>query len=240
MVDVLVLNAAIASAGTILQAGVDRIWKSFGMNVRRPDGVCRPLLQAGGQGRRRPQCRHRIHASSSFERLCAMMLTRLAAAVSRACVHPGHPRLERRCGHARLRHDQERRRPAPAADRQDVPPEEMQIVNFNPGPVLTQAARDAGYTPDTLDSWNDGQLHMNPCLAAFWLLLFLYRYADASWRRKQSTCRPVRRVGRLARGKFLHGRFVWTEWDVDELQHGEVRKHIDEDPFYLKIGVKGL
>ncbi len=40
--------------------------------------------------------------------------------------------------------------------------------------------------------------------------------------------------------RFLHGRFVWTEWDVDELKSGEPRKKIDEDPSYLKVGVKGL
>ncbi len=39
---------------------------------------------------------------------------------------------------------------------------------------------------------------------------------------------------------FLHGRFVWTEWDVDEMRNGEFRKRIEEDPHYLKIGVKGL
>ncbi len=40
--------------------------------------------------------------------------------------------------------------------------------------------------------------------------------------------------------KFLHGRFVWAAWDVDQLKHGELRKRIDEDPTFLKIGVNGL
>jgi len=40
--------------------------------------------------------------------------------------------------------------------------------------------------------------------------------------------------------RFLHGRFVWAEWDVDELRSGELRKKIDADPEFLKIGVKGL
>lgn len=38
---------------------------------------------------------------------------------------------------------------------------------------------------------------------------------------------------------FLHGRFVWAAWDVDELQSKEFRKLL-EDANYLKIGVKGL
>lgn len=40
--------------------------------------------------------------------------------------------------------------------------------------------------------------------------------------------------------KFLHGRFVWATWDVNELTSGDIRKKIDEDPWFLKVGVKGL
>ena len=39
---------------------------------------------------------------------------------------------------------------------------------------------------------------------------------------------------------FLHGRFVWAGWDVNELKTGGMRKRIDSDPFYLMVGVKGL
>lgn len=39
---------------------------------------------------------------------------------------------------------------------------------------------------------------------------------------------------------FLHGRFTWTAWDVDDLRTGELRKRIDSDPNYLKVGVVGL
>jgi hypothetical protein len=40
--------------------------------------------------------------------------------------------------------------------------------------------------------------------------------------------------------QFLHGRFVWCNWDITELSTGEVRKMIDSDPWFLKVGVKGL
>ena len=40
--------------------------------------------------------------------------------------------------------------------------------------------------------------------------------------------------------RFLHGRFIWAEWDVEDLASGDVRKKIDEDPWYLKVGIKGL
>ncbi|KAH8666168.1 hypothetical protein BGZ61DRAFT_538358 [Ilyonectria robusta] len=40
--------------------------------------------------------------------------------------------------------------------------------------------------------------------------------------------------------RFLHGRFVWASWDVDELATGELRKRIDENVDFLRIGVVGL
>lgn len=40
--------------------------------------------------------------------------------------------------------------------------------------------------------------------------------------------------------EFLHGRFVWASWDVEELSTGELRKRIDEDYFFLRASVSGL
>lgn len=39
---------------------------------------------------------------------------------------------------------------------------------------------------------------------------------------------------------FLHGRFIWASWDVDELKEGDVRKRIDEDIIFLKFGLNGV
>jgi hypothetical protein len=39
---------------------------------------------------------------------------------------------------------------------------------------------------------------------------------------------------------FLHGRFVWANWDVEELKHGTVGKQIQEDEHFLKVGIEGL
>ncbi|KAI0449729.1 NAD(P)-binding protein [Xylaria acuta] len=39
---------------------------------------------------------------------------------------------------------------------------------------------------------------------------------------------------------FLHGRYTWAEWDIGELSSGEIRKRIDDDSKYLRIGVSGL
>jgi hypothetical protein len=40
--------------------------------------------------------------------------------------------------------------------------------------------------------------------------------------------------------QFLHGRFVWAAWDVDELKQGEVAERIQNEPHFLKVGVPGL
>jgi hypothetical protein len=39
--------------------------------------------------------------------------------------------------------------------------------------------------------------------------------------------------------EFLHGRFVWANWDVDELR-SDVPKRIEEEANFLKVGVVGL
>ncbi|CAG7564365.1 unnamed protein product [Fusarium equiseti] len=39
--------------------------------------------------------------------------------------------------------------------------------------------------------------------------------------------------------EFLHGRFVWAKWDVDELKSGPLRKRIESDPSLFRVGVSG-
>jgi hypothetical protein len=39
---------------------------------------------------------------------------------------------------------------------------------------------------------------------------------------------------------FLHGRFVWASWDVEELASGNVRKQIDDDPYFLRSTIAPL
>ncbi|KAL2859988.1 NAD(P)-binding protein [Aspergillus lucknowensis] len=38
---------------------------------------------------------------------------------------------------------------------------------------------------------------------------------------------------------FLHGRFAWASWDINELSEGPIRERIEEDPYYLKMTVRG-
>jgi hypothetical protein len=39
---------------------------------------------------------------------------------------------------------------------------------------------------------------------------------------------------------FMHGRFAWCSWDVEELATGDLRKRIDEDFYFLKGTISGL
>jgi hypothetical protein len=38
---------------------------------------------------------------------------------------------------------------------------------------------------------------------------------------------------------FLHGRFVFAAWDVDDMISEEFQERL-ADPYYLKVGIKGL
>ncbi|KAM0332406.1 hypothetical protein ACHAQA_002686 [Verticillium albo-atrum] len=39
---------------------------------------------------------------------------------------------------------------------------------------------------------------------------------------------------------FLHGRFVWAHWDVDELSKGPLRERVETDPRFLRVGIHGV
>ncbi|KAI3332200.1 NAD(P)-binding protein [Xylariaceae sp. AK1471] len=93
---------------------------------------------------------------------------------------------------------------------QDTPPEKMQVVSFHPGAIFTDAAKGSGWTEDSIP-WDHIDL---PSHFAVWAA--------------------------SPEAKFLHGRFVWAAWDVEQLQSGELKKRIDEESVFLKIGVNGL
>ncbi|SPO01975.1 related to peroxisomal short-chain alcohol dehydrogenase [Cephalotrichum gorgonifer] len=91
----------------------------------------------------------------------------------------------------------------------DTPKDAMQIISFHPGAVLTDAARRTGMTESSW-VWDQADL---PGDFAVWAA--------------------------SPEAAFLHGRFVWSRWDVDELARGELRERIDKDPYFLRIGVVG-
>ncbi|KAI1407166.1 NAD(P)-binding protein [Hypoxylon sp. FL1857] len=93
----------------------------------------------------------------------------------------------------------------------DSSPKDMQALSFHPGSILTETVKRVV-----------GERHKG------------FQFDDENL------------AGHFAvwaaspQAEFLHGRFVWTAWDVDELKGGEIRKLIDGEPYYLQIGVKGL
>ncbi|PKX89433.1 transcription factor domain-containing protein [Aspergillus novofumigatus IBT 16806] len=99
----------------------------------------------------------------------------------------------------------------------DVPPEELQIVSYHPGGVFTELAELAGFEKD-----------------------------DPRWDDESADADAENLPGQFAvwaaspEARFLHGRFVWAKWDVTELLNGPLRKRIDEDDSFLKVGVVGI
>ncbi|KZL66585.1 dehydrogenase reductase SDR family member 2 [Colletotrichum tofieldiae] len=91
----------------------------------------------------------------------------------------------------------------------DAKPEIMQIINFHPGEVFTESAKRQGFSEDMIE-WYDGNLGGQ---FALWAA--------------------------TGEAEFLHGRFIWAAWDVNELQSEEFQKLL-QGTNYLKIGVKGL
>jgi len=91
---------------------------------------------------------------------------------------------------------------------EEVPPEKATIINVHPGAIFTDAARTAGFTRDTLP-FDDESLPGDYCVWA-------------------ST--PA--------ASFLHGRFVWANWDVEELSRRKAE--IEDEDGLLKIGVQGV
>ncbi|KAH6867586.1 putative short-chain dehydrogenase [Thelonectria olida] len=92
----------------------------------------------------------------------------------------------------------------------DVNPEHLQIISFHPGGIFTELAEQSGFKKDE-EEWDDENL---PGQFAVWAA--------------------------SPEARFLHGRFMWSKWDVDELKQGPLRKRIDEDNDFLKVGVVGI
>ncbi|KAF5003574.1 hypothetical protein FDECE_9888 [Fusarium decemcellulare] len=96
----------------------------------------------------------------------------------------------------------------------EFPSTDTQIVSFHPGAIFTQGAKGLGADETTLP-WDDGARQVNlPASVAVWAA------SDEA--------------------AFLHGRFIWAPWDVEELGSGELRELLDKDEKFLRIGVHGL
>ncbi|KAI1063146.1 hypothetical protein LB507_005555 [Fusarium sp. FIESC RH6] len=92
----------------------------------------------------------------------------------------------------------------------ETDPSETQIINFHPGAVLGIRAQDHGMDANSLN-WDHEDL---PGAFAVWAA--------------------------SPEAAFLHGRFVWAAWDVEELKNGPLRERLEKDANFLKVSVNGL
>ncbi|KAI9150528.1 Short chain dehydrogenase citE [Paramyrothecium foliicola] len=93
----------------------------------------------------------------------------------------------------------------------DTKVSDMQVVSFHPGGVLTESARKSGVDENSGFRFDDENL---PGHFAVWAA--------------------------SPEAAFLHGRFVWANWDMEEIKNGVVGQQIQEDEHFLKVGIEGL
>ncbi|KAG9255773.1 uncharacterized protein F5Z01DRAFT_699576 [Emericellopsis atlantica] len=91
----------------------------------------------------------------------------------------------------------------------DSNPNELRIVSFHPGGILTESARKEGYADSGFHFDNENL----PGHFAVWAA--------------------------SPEATFLHGRFVWANWDVLEMKE-DIGKRVHEEEHFLKVGVEGL
>jgi NAD(P)-dependent dehydrogenase (short-subunit alcohol dehydrogenase family) len=115
----------------------------------------------------------------------------------------------------------------------DTDAEDMQIVSFHPGAVLSESARNVGYTEASLD-WDHG---MRLPIATF--LPFPHRWCTKHVRTEDLPGQfAVWCASKEAR--FLHGRFLPACWDVQELKTREASGRFESEDHFLRVGVVGL
>ncbi|KAM0552423.1 hypothetical protein ACHAPJ_007984 [Fusarium lateritium] len=93
---------------------------------------------------------------------------------------------------------------------EEVDREKLQIVSFHPGQILSEKARSAGLNESSAPFDNEN-------LPGHW----------AVW-------------AATLQAAFLHGRFAWAAWDINDLVSGDVRKRIDNEKDFLTLKLVGL
>jgi NAD(P)-dependent dehydrogenase (short-subunit alcohol dehydrogenase family) len=220
-VDVLVLNAADSrSSGPLHQIDLQQIWAEFNANVRGPIDFAQRFLK---QNDAKPNGHRKVYNAVTADGAGLTMLQALIS-ISTLCVYdfatPGtKPNYNLTKNAGTLAMQQIAR---------DIPVEKTQIVSFHPGGVFTEASKAAGFTVDMWD-WDDGEflvLGISDTIGCSFLTEMLPG-SFAVWAASDEA-------------KFLHGRYVEANWDVEELCQGEVRAKVEQDQSFLQIGVNGL
>ncbi|KAI0402266.1 NAD(P)-binding protein [Xylaria palmicola] len=186
VVDVLVLNAvAFPPEKPLRDLGVEGLWKIFDMNVRAQLQISERFYKQ--KKRETSETKYLIYVSSVSVHDFNIGGEYLAYGLTKHSVQLGLQLIA-----------------------QDTLPDELQVISYHPGAILTENALAKGWKEDSFP-WDHVDL---PGHFAVWAA--------------------------SPEARFLHGRFVWASWDVSELQRGDIRRRIDEDSTYLKIGINGL
>ncbi|EGU75165.1 hypothetical protein FOXB_14326 [Fusarium oxysporum f. sp. conglutinans Fo5176] len=190
-VDVLLLNAAAFGAGEpILQGGLSKVWGDFESNVRSTLDMTERSYKQQTTETARPKFLVNISTCAAY------MWTTMG---------PERPTYGLTKNASTLLLQQIAK---------DTKPNDMQVVSFHPGGVLTESAKRVGGKELKKLVFDDAKPENLPGH-------FAVRAASSET-------------------SFLYGRFVWANWDVDELKSGPVGEQIDSDEHFLKVGVEGL
>ncbi|KAI1114535.1 NAD(P)-binding protein [Nemania sp. NC0429] len=182
-VDVLVLNAGMPSKfGSILNIDQDETWNNFMVNVRGHIHFAQKLYSQKGRTAAQHLALINVSTLSAHEWGFSYDLYGLTK-------NSGTLAIQQIA--------------------KTVNPDDMQVVSFHPGVVLTDILKGARMKEEV--PWDSADLAAH---FAVW---------SAS-----------------AEARFLHGRFVWAAWDVNELRTGAIRERLDNDPDFLRVGVQGL
>ncbi|RFU33068.1 hypothetical protein B7463_g3263, partial [Scytalidium lignicola] len=115
---------------------------------------------------------------------------------------------------------------------QNIPPEKMQVISFHPGLIYGDGWKSMGLPPDPFDNGKILCINCSFTVAVNADNLYLVDLDEL--------CGGFAVWATAKEAAFLHGRFVWASWDVEELSTGKIRKRIDEDPYYLRASIVGL
>lgn len=109
-----------------------------------------------------------------------------------------------------------------------VSPEKLQIVTYHPGTVYGEGWKVMGFPPEVFDSGKNA--FQSSLMNSTGLAI------TDNTPRTDELCGAYSVWAASKEAQFLHGRFVWASWDVEELAV-EVRKQVD--PEYLRASIVG-
>ncbi|KAK3681023.1 hypothetical protein B0T22DRAFT_388608 [Podospora appendiculata] len=206
-IDVLILNAAsIGAMKPLLEASLESVWQAMETNVRSHLDFTQRFYNQGGDKKK-----YLVNVSTSA----------IHNFFTEGDMVPTYS-LSKNAGTLLIQQVAK-----------DADPAKLQLISFNPGGILTTAAKNAGYTEDSL-AWDDGT----------------FQYQGLEMNRRGDDADMLGMIENLPgqwavwgasdEAKFLHGRFVNAWWDVDELKSADIVGKLEADRHLLRVGVVGI